>query len=264
MSKLAWDQSGERFYEVGADRGVLYTSAGGVPWNGLVSVNEAPSASETEAVYIDGVKYANASSIDETFDFTIEAITYPDEFGVCEGTVIEDGIIYDNQPVQPFGFSYRTLIGNEVSGVDKAYKIHLVYNCYASRPDKSFATMDDSSDIAPFTWDVTTVPPDAVTGCKESSHFFIDTREIPFPQMLAEFEAILYGSETTEPRLPTPAELALFFADWFILRVTVNEDGTWTATGPDALFNFPTADSFEITWDSVVYLDADTYTISSL
>ena len=48
MSRLVWDNTGERLYETGVKRGVLYPAVNGeypagVVWNGLTSVSENPS-----------------------------------------------------------------------------------------------------------------------------------------------------------------------------------------------------------------------------
>ena len=62
MSKIAWDETGKRFYEAGADRGVLYkydsklsTYGEGVAWNGLTNVSQSPSGAESSAMYADNI-----------------------------------------------------------------------------------------------------------------------------------------------------------------------------------------------------------------
>ena len=132
MPKLVWDETGKRTYETGINQGVLYipNSAGiysnGVAWNGLVSVSENPSGAEPNAQYADNIKYLNLMSAEE-FSATIEAFTSPDEFAQFDGlnTSVE-GVYIGQQPRKTFGLSYRTLIGNDTSGEDYGYKIHLV------------------------------------------------------------------------------------------------------------------------------------------
>ena len=49
MSKIVWDKTGDRLYETGIKKGVLYpigengTYPKGVAWNGLIGVTESPS-----------------------------------------------------------------------------------------------------------------------------------------------------------------------------------------------------------------------------
>ena len=97
MSRLVWDQTGERLYETGVKMGVLYpqekgTYPKGVAWNGLTAVTESPSGAEATALYADDVKYLSLMSAEE-FGATIEAYTYPDEFAQCDGSAeIADGV----------------------------------------------------------------------------------------------------------------------------------------------------------------------------
>jgi hypothetical protein len=68
MTELTWDKTGERRYETGVDRGVLflpdetgdYTT--GVAWNGLTTVTESPSGAESSPQYADNIKYLNLVS----------------------------------------------------------------------------------------------------------------------------------------------------------------------------------------------------------
>ena len=62
MSKLTWDQTGDRLYETGIDRGVLYPESGGtypkgVAWNGLTGFTESPSGADATTIYADNIKY---------------------------------------------------------------------------------------------------------------------------------------------------------------------------------------------------------------
>lgn len=261
--KLAWDQAGERSFETGMDRGVLYIQGVGYPWNGLVSVKERNSSSNTAPVYIDGVKVENGD-VFEDFAISVEAFTYPDEFGLCDGSIeINSGIFVEQQPQLPFDLAYRTLIGNDLNPSGD-YKIHLVYGCSVVPSGPSYDSIGGSSDPTNFTWDVDTTPPEDIPGFKASTHLIVDTRFITNPQLLSDFEDILYGTDTTAPSLPSPADVVFWFGDWCIVRITDNGDGTWDAEGPDEYFTMLTDDIFQIDYESAVYLDADTYTIESL
>lgn len=213
MPKLVWDKIGERFYEAGVDRGVLYPqdSTGtyplGVAWNGLSSVTESPSGAEPTPIYADNIKYLNLISVEE-FGATIEAYTYPEEFEACDGSAtLTEGVTVGQQPRKPFGLAYRSLLGNDIDGQEHGYKIHLVYGCMAAPSDKNYETINDSPDAIAFSWEVTTTPV-AVEGFKPSASLTIDSTKIEASK-LQEIEDILYGSVTEEPRLPLPDELVV-------------------------------------------------------
>lgn len=211
MAKLTWDDIGQRFYETGVDRGVLYpmdeegSYPKGVAWNGLTAVNESPTGGEPTALYADNTKYLNLMSVEE-FGFSIEAYCCPQEFEECDGTASPvAGVYLGQQTRKQFGFSYRTKVGNDIDGDSHAYKIHIVYGCQASPSDKGYTTVNDSPDAATLTWDVTTtaVP---VTGHKNVSSIVIDSRYAD-PEKLKELEKKLYGDDMTEPTLPKPDEI---------------------------------------------------------
>ena len=215
---ISWDGTGERLYETGVDRGVLYpwdstTSkfTNGVAWNGLTAVNESPSGAEPTPLYADNIKYLNLMST-EDYACSIEAYTYPDAFAACDGSAsIAQGVMIGQQPRSLFGFSYRTLIGDDVNGTNKGYKLHLVYNCLASPSEKAHSTVNDSPEAATFSWDVTTTPMN-VSGKKPTACVTIDTTKLAEGK-LAILEAKLYGTaasgnnEATVPTLPTPDEI---------------------------------------------------------
>lgn len=210
MPRLSWSATGERFYETGVDRGVLYVGTNpGVAWTGLTSVSESPSGGEPKAYYIDGIKYLNLSSAEE-FEATINAFNSPSEFGPCDGTVsIQNGLFVTQQPRKPFGLSYRTKVGNDIDGSDHAYKIHLVYNALAAPSERSNNTVGDSTEPNSLSWSITTLPP-LVTGFKPTAHFLIDSR-LTSQEVLIEVEDILYGSDANSPRLPSAQELIDLF-----------------------------------------------------
>lgn len=212
MTAIEWDAAGKRFYENGTDRGVLYpmTSNGsydkGVAWNGLTAVTESPEGAEPTDLYADNIKYATMRSA-ETFGCTIEAYTYPDEFSECDGSAqIAKGVFAGQQERKGFGFSYRTLIGNDTAtSSDDGYKLHLVYGCTASPSEKSYATVNDSPDAITFSWEVKTTPVN-VAGFKPTATLVIDSRYAD-PSKLTALEKTLYGDTDTEPSLPLPEEV---------------------------------------------------------
>jgi hypothetical protein len=165
MARLVWDTVGERFYETGVDRGVLYLpTAGaydtGVAWNGLTTVTESPSGAEATPQYADNIKYLNLVSAEE-FGGTIEAFTYPDEFAQCDGSAEPvPGLRVGQQSRKTFGLSYRTKVGNDTDGSDHGYKLHLVYGCLAAPSEKAYATVNDSPEAIALSWEFTTTAVD--------------------------------------------------------------------------------------------------------
>jgi len=215
---ISWDGTGEKLYESGIDRGVLYlpNNSGvydtGFAWNGLVGITESPSGAEPNPQYADNVKYLNLLSAEE-FGGTIEAFTYPDEFAVCDGTVeAEVGVSVGQQSRSPFGLSYRTKVGNDVDGVDHGYKLHLVYGALASPSERAFQTVNESPEAITFSWEFTTTPA-SVTGMAPTALIVIDSTKVSAPN-LAELEVLLYGESVgpTQPALPTPDEVLAIFA----------------------------------------------------
>lgn len=216
MSKLVWDQTGERLYETGVKNGVLYVQETGgvypkgVAWNGLTAVTESPSGAEATPLYADDIKYLNLISAEE-FGATIEAYTYPDEFKVCNGEAeLAAGISIGQQARKTFGMAYKTTIGNDVESNDYGYKLHLIYGALAAPSEKAYATINDSPEAITFSWEVTTTPVN-VTGHKPTASLTIDSTKADAAK-LAELEAILFGSEDVEARLPLPDEIAELFA----------------------------------------------------
>lgn len=208
--KLAWGAVGERFYEAGVDRGVLYVDTlPGVPWNGLLSVAEAPQGAEAKPYYLDGIKYLNRTSPEE-FTATIEAYTYPQIFSECDGSaLVGNGLYASQQTRKPFSLSYRTRVGNDITGVEFAYKIHLIYGATAAPSGVTNSTIGDSLEPFNFSWTLTTRPP-SIVGRRPTSHFVIDSRET-HPELLKQIEDILYGTLTTDARIPPIGELVYIF-----------------------------------------------------
>jgi hypothetical protein len=229
MTVLQWDQVGERLYETGVDHGVLYVNEGGVyqdgvAWNGLTAVTESPSGAEATPLYADNIKYLNLISVEE-LGGTIEAYTYPDEFGACDGSVSPSpGIMLGQQGRRSFGLAYRTRLGNDTDGSDFGYKLHLVYGAQAAPSEKAFATINDSPEAITFSWEFSTTPV-SVTDNKPTSQITIDSTKVD-ADALSDLEDILYGTGGTDPRLPLPDEVIDLF-----------EGTTTEATATDPTFN---------------------------
>lgn len=228
---LKWDDTGEKLYETGVDRGVLYkpnSSTGaydtGFAWNGLTAVNESPEGADATDLWADNAKYISLMAA-EKFGFTIEAYTYPEEFEECDGSAsVGTGITIGQQTRKPFGFCYRTKVGNDISGEDFGYKLHLVYGCKASPSARDYATINDSPEAITFSWEINTTPV-AVTGKKPTATLTIDSTKLTSTAakaVLASLEQILYGTPATtgesptaevKPRLPLPDEIITMFDD---------------------------------------------------
>jgi hypothetical protein len=220
MTRVLWDQVGEKVYETGVDRGVLYIPdntgdyVNGYAWNGLTAVTESPSGAESNKQYADNTVYLNLKSAEE-FGGTIEAFTYPDEFGQCDGTAAPTpGVRIGQQVRKTFGLSYRTLIGNDLEGTEYGYKIHLIYGADAAPSERAYGTVNDSPEAITFSWEIMTtpVPVGTIGGTeyKPTSYIEIDSTEVD-PDALSDLEDLLYGTVGTDPSLPTPAEVVALF-----------------------------------------------------
>ena len=216
MTAIVWDASGSKYLETGVDHGVLYRFdktegqyKDGVAWNGLTGVTESPSGADTTDLYADNIKYASLRAA-ETFGATIEAYTYPDEFAECDGSAqIADGVMIGQQTRDTFGLFYRTKLTNDLN-IDE-YKYHLIYGATASPSEKAYATVNDSPDAITFSWEISTTPVN-VTKHNPTAILTIDTEKAN-KENLKKLEAILFGSEDTEPRLPLPDEVAKIITD---------------------------------------------------
>ena len=215
MSKLVWDQTGERKYETGVNKGVLYPFTNkaygtGVAWNGLTQVTESPSGAEPTALYADNIKYLNLLSAEE-FGATIEAYTYPDEFAECNGEAdLATGVQIGQQTRKPFGLSYQTKIGND-QDADAGYKIHIIYGALAAPSEKAYATVNDSPEAITFSWEVSTTPVE-VEGFKPTASLVIDSTKVD-PAKLKALEDYLYGTENAEAALPLPNKVLELVGD---------------------------------------------------
>lgn len=216
MSKLIWDQTGQKLYEMGVKNGALYVQdtngayPKGVAWNGLTTVTESPSGAEASPIYADDIKYINLISAEE-FGATIEAYTYPDEFSVCDGSAsLATGVNIGQQARKSFGLAYKTTLGNDTEGDDHGYKLHIIYGALAAPSEKEYASINDKPEAITFSWEVTTTPVN-VTGKKPTASLIIDSTKAD-PEKLAALEKILYGDTGVDARLPLPDEIAAIFA----------------------------------------------------
>lgn len=207
MSKIKWDQIGEKRFKTGVDHGVLYPQKGGaypkgVAWNGLTAVNKTPSGAEDNKLYADNMQYLNLKSA-ETLGLTIECYMYPDEWAECNGeSELANGVFLGQQRRNTFGFSYRNKLGNDTEGEDYGFEINLVYGCSASPSEQSNQTINDSPEAATFSYEVSTTPVN-VSGMgpdgkpyKPAASITIDSTKVS-REKLTELEEILYGKDGT-------------------------------------------------------------------
>lgn len=217
MAKLQWDETSKRLYETGVSKGVLYplnTETNkydlGVAWNGLSSISESPSGADANDTYADDIKYLTLRAA-ETFGFTIEAYTYPDEFAVCDGTVeVENGVFAGQQARKTFGLSYKTVLGNDVKQQEYGYKLHLIYGATASPSEKQYQTINDSPEAITFSWECTTTPINAGDKLKATALITIDSTKVDASK-LKQLEDKLYGTEQNAAELPLPEEVFTIF-----------------------------------------------------
>jgi hypothetical protein len=261
MTALVWDQVGERYFESGVSHGVLYDEEGrGFAWNGITSVDESSSKS-VDPIHFDGVKF---NDIVKPGDFagTLKAFTYPNKFREFEGVVQDQtGFYVTAQPSNRFALSYQTRVSNDIDQ-NAGYKIHVLYNLTAVPSQRTFNTLSEDVEAVEFEWALTSIP-DEVEKFRPTSHIIFDSRQID-PYLLVDVEEILYGSVDADPQLPSLKGLAAFVRKWERLVITDHGDGTWEAYSPlEGVINMLDSTTFEIISDTAVYLDADSYEISS-
>ena len=216
MSRLVWDQVGQKKYETGAKNCVLFpmltgSYQKGTAWNGLTAVNESPKGAELTPLWADDSNYGNMMSAEE-YGGTIEAYTYPKEFEVCDGSVeVAGGVTIGQQPRKPFGLCYVTSIGNDTEGDAYGEKIHIVYGAQASPSDKGYKTKTESPEAVTLSWEFKSTPV-PVKGHKPSATMTVDSTTCD-AEKFAALKDILYGTDAvgekavTESRLPLPDEI---------------------------------------------------------
>lgn len=184
---LTFDETGARYYETGVSKGILFPIDGstGVPWNGLVSVGIDPQGGESEHYYFNGVKFMDRV-LAEDFQATIQAITTPKEFDVCEGIRPIGGSFGGKTPFNKrdkFNMTWRTEIGNDLTET-AGYKLHIAYNCLVQPAASAYSTIADVPQMMTKSYVITATP-----ACGRHSYFVFDSREGD----LSELEAQLYA-----------------------------------------------------------------------
>ena len=215
---IEWDGTGERYFQNGVQRGVVYpmteqgTYPTGYAWNGLIEVDDNPDGGDTTDLWADNIKYASFRN-PENNGGSIKAYTFPMEFLPCNGVKVVDGIAYYGQKRQPFGFCYRNEISNDAGAEE--YVIILVYNSTISPTSKSHQTKSENPSAEEMSWDYKSTPVNVtgVEGVTTTSTMELDSRQLTDNQMAA-IEAVLYGTPASggtaavAPRLPLPGEVA--------------------------------------------------------
>lgn len=264
MTKLIWAQSGEKVFEVGLDRGVLYfEDEPGVAWEGLTSVDETDRMGYETYVF-DGEKRGHLP-VAAGFSGELTAFTYFFEFYKAFGVGISpntSGLQVLNQPgSKNFGLSYRTFVGDDIDNINLGYKIHILYNLTAVASDTDYETLSDDIDPIEFKWALSSRT-ERLDGYAPTAHVIFDSRYLSQVRM-DRLEEILYGTETSDPWLPSLSVLYELIDNAYLVTIVDNGNGTWTATGPNDLITMLDATTFEIESDGVTIIDPDTYTIES-
>jgi hypothetical protein len=261
MTRLVWDQAGERVYENGVSQGVFYNSDSvGIPWNGLVSVERINNDS-VDPLYFDGQKYADVVTIGD-FEGRLKAFTYPDEFLEYEGIAAwRDGFYLADQTKSRFGLSFKTEINND-QGPQVGYRLHLLYNLIAIPSNTVYETLSLDSEPIDFEWDISAIPED-VDRFRPTAYVIIDSRKID-PFLLQDIENIIYGTDEADPLLPDLNGLITFVQKWGRFVVVDNGDGTWTASSPlEGVITMLDETTFQIDTETAVFIDSESYTLES-
>jgi hypothetical protein len=267
MTRIEWNKTGERLFEAGVDRGVLYLPDGsggfsnGVPWNGLTSVDEDRSSAGSSPYYIDGIKYIDLPSASD-YAATLKAFTYPDEFLPFDGIgEVVNGMLLDNQVPKTFGLSYRTMIGNDVESTNFAYQLHILYNLTATPTNKTYATVGATPDPMEFSWAIAAGAPQVLSGFRPTAHAIFDSRKLNY-HLMGDIENLLYGTSDAPPHLPPISDLLSMIENWWLYKVTDNGDGTWMVTTPyEGIIHVGDDGYFEIDEINAIYEDSVTYDI---
>lgn len=218
--RLEWDKESEKLYETGVSDVAIYVQdekgayGKGVAWNGCTGVTESPDGAEATDLYADNIKYLTMRS-KENLGATVTAYMYPDEFKICDGTAsIIPGVTIGQQARRTFGLAYKTLIGNDVVGTDYGFKLHLLYGCSASPSSKDYKTTNDSPEAIEFSWELKTteikVGKIGDVEYKPTSSLVVDSSLFTTEEQKAKLNKLLdtiYGSESEEASLPTPAQV---------------------------------------------------------
>lgn len=213
MPRLTWDQAGQRIYETGTSKGVLFIQnslgsyGAGVPWNGLVSVKKSPDGAEETAIYADNMKYLSLMSA-ENLKGSIDAYTYPEEFESCDGSAaINPGVYIGQQTRVPFALAWSTIVGNDTQGNAYGEKIHIVYNAKVSPSERAYETVNEDPSALTFSWEYSTTPVDlSDIGLEPSAGVTVSKSEVSEAAWKA-LTDLLYGTEAKPSSLPTIKEV---------------------------------------------------------
>lgn len=213
MPKLQWDQVGQRLYETGISKGVLFVQDNnsaygtGVAWNGLTGVTKSNDGAEESPLYADNMKYLALFSA-ENLRGTINAFTYPDEFEACDGSnAVNPGVYVGQQTRVPFGLAWSTIVGNDTQGNAYGEKIHIVYNAKVSPSERAYETVNEDPSTLTFSWEFSTTPVDlSDIGLDPSAGITVSKSEVSAAAWTALTDA-LYGNDAEEPYLPTIQEV---------------------------------------------------------
>lgn len=266
MPPLVWDKVGDRTFESGIDKGVLYLPDGSaVPWNGLISVTEK-SGKSASPIYFDGQKVQDSVSLGD-YSATMKAITYPREFEQFEGIgSVRSGVLFTDQlPSGLFALSYRTRVGTDVAA-ESGYKLHLLYNLTAIPSDKGYETNSEMAKLSEFEWEIFAVP-EEISGMRPTAHVILDSTDID-PYLLSDIEDLLYGTPSLPPSLVSISELIPYVMGWVRTLIVDHGDGSWSAISEsdDAQITYldpPFNTIFQIEGVDAEYTDPDTYEITT-
>lgn len=211
--RLQWDQVGQRTYETGTSKGVLFVQdnqgvyGAGVAWNGLTSVKKSNDGAEENALYADNMKYLSLFSA-ENLKGSIDAFTYPEEFEACDGSAeVNPGVFVGQQTRVPFGLVWSTIVGNDTQGNAYGEKLHFVYNAKVSPSERAYETVNEDPDALTFSWEYTTTPNDlSDIGLEPSAGIVVSKSQVSQAAWKALTDAI-YGTETNPARLPSIQEV---------------------------------------------------------
>jgi len=213
MAKLVWDKTGERFYETGTSKGVLFVQdetgayGEGVAWNGLQSVKKNNDGAEPTDLFADNIKYLSLMSA-ENLKGSIEAYTYPEEFEECDGSAaISPGVYVGQQIRVPFGLVYSTIVGNDTQGNAYGEKMHFIYNAKVSPSERAYETVNEDPDAITFSWEYTTTPVDLTELDLDPSAGITVSKAEVGAEKFKELQDMVYGSEDSEPKMPTIQEI---------------------------------------------------------
>lgn len=245
MSRLVWGEV-PPIYNYGVDQGVLYLDSGAVSWDGLVSVAETTESELDANHYFEG-RLLHISEIPGDFTAKIGAYTYPDVFAEYNGYT-------ERQTYRRFGFSYRVQLAH-------SYQIHLVYDVLVRDDSRVWVTDTQSPQPSVFSWDIYSANV-KVDGARPTAHLILEAQE--GSNILEQVEDILYGTPASEPRLPMPNELIELYESATLLKIVNNQDGTWTASGPDDVVRLLPDGRFEIDAPSAYFLNPDRFVVSSI